>query len=638
MESFYGGKQGRTYKITAHYDSIYDMVCAFQQGGSYNDVNYDEYVIIDTIYRKNQKNNAENGIIYRRGYDFSQAFNPSQVPIDTERSTLQPNQFTETEVTLYADELNIEYAEGSMTSGTYAVSRKVPKYYAYSYKIIDPNTAEIIIGEDSFKTEQWNDDWEEFVTHPGGGAIYVGQIVGPQGDSPAIKMLTWDEWREYTEAGDGSAEQVKNSIVDIPKPGFDYSRRLTDGYDSAGFHDEIQYGYCTLRDLQGNVVGAYIAFDIPYTVFYFEAASVSAYGDPDIDYVANYDSVNNRWSYQNLIVEDEDSQEHNYYKHYHIRVPKGIHGQNIDALAVENYTDDAGDWLVYYTENYDRVETGIRSNAIKLSPYKVISRFEQIRRSDTYSYCDNDGVSQTTIYNYPYQFKVHYTYGDPDVYNYQVIEQVWRQVGNNGNLQNDHIYMKMSSGVLIDCGLLKKIDRIEKDSSDNEYYTCYNDGTRTLLPVSEIKEVTMHGDLFLIRFEHVDDADFYQNYEYQGKNWINLGSVVKGNHVLTNFTSEEELKAAYPNGLGADASTADRAGWVVTIGPDNNGNYSLYAYDYLKVTGDPADKWYKIQEMGANNIKAGYSVLVSKTQDNRPDLPEETDLLNEHGVWFVVTE
>ena len=91
MYSFYGGKQGRTYKITGHFDSIYDMVQAFQNGGSYTDVNYDEYVIIDTILRKNEKNNAENGILYRRGYDFSQEFNPEEVSLD-DNHTLAPNQ------------------------------------------------------------------------------------------------------------------------------------------------------------------------------------------------------------------------------------------------------------------------------------------------------------------------------------------------------------------------------------------------------------------------------------------------------------------------------------------------------------------------------------------------------------------
>ena len=47
MYSFYGGKQGRSYKITAHFDSIWDMVQAFNQGGDYTDAQYDEYVIIE---------------------------------------------------------------------------------------------------------------------------------------------------------------------------------------------------------------------------------------------------------------------------------------------------------------------------------------------------------------------------------------------------------------------------------------------------------------------------------------------------------------------------------------------------------------------------------------------------------------
>ena len=79
--SMYGGKPGTTYRLVAHYDSIKEMVDAFQKGGSYNTVNYGEYVIIDTVLRRNLKNNAENGILYRRGYDFNQAFNPHEIPL-----------------------------------------------------------------------------------------------------------------------------------------------------------------------------------------------------------------------------------------------------------------------------------------------------------------------------------------------------------------------------------------------------------------------------------------------------------------------------------------------------------------------------------------------------------------------------
>lgn len=43
------------------------MVYCFKQGGNYKLVNYDEYVIIDT----NNKNDINNGKIYKRGYDYN---------------------------------------------------------------------------------------------------------------------------------------------------------------------------------------------------------------------------------------------------------------------------------------------------------------------------------------------------------------------------------------------------------------------------------------------------------------------------------------------------------------------------------------------------------------------------------------
>ena len=168
--------------------------------------------------------------------------------------------------------------------------------------------------------------------------------------------------------------------------------------------------------------------------------------------------------------------------------------------------------------------------------------------------------------------------------------------------------------------------------NEDKYYTYYNDNTKVELPIAEIDKVTFNGDLFLIRFKNVDEAEVSQTYSYQGENWINLGTVVKGNHVLTNFSSLEALEQAYPNGLGTDSSTAGRAGWVVTVGPDEHDDYSLYAYDYR------AGTWYKIQELGANNIKPNYSILVSKVSANNNDIPLENDLLNEDGVWLVVTE
>ena len=67
--SFYGGRRGASFIIVKTFSSVAEMVSAFQQGGAYKTVNYDEYVLINTT----NKNHADNGKVYRRGYDYNNA-------------------------------------------------------------------------------------------------------------------------------------------------------------------------------------------------------------------------------------------------------------------------------------------------------------------------------------------------------------------------------------------------------------------------------------------------------------------------------------------------------------------------------------------------------------------------------------
>lgn len=67
--SFYGGRRGASFVIVKRYSTIAEMVAAFSQGGDYKTVNYDEYVLIDT----ENKNDKDNGKIYRRGYEYNNA-------------------------------------------------------------------------------------------------------------------------------------------------------------------------------------------------------------------------------------------------------------------------------------------------------------------------------------------------------------------------------------------------------------------------------------------------------------------------------------------------------------------------------------------------------------------------------------
>ena len=67
MYSFYGGRPGNSFIIITTYRSIADMVAKFKQGPSYTAVHYDEHVMINTV----NKNDPDNGRVYRRGYDFT---------------------------------------------------------------------------------------------------------------------------------------------------------------------------------------------------------------------------------------------------------------------------------------------------------------------------------------------------------------------------------------------------------------------------------------------------------------------------------------------------------------------------------------------------------------------------------------
>lgn len=69
MDSLYGGKPGAAFVIKTSFPSIADMVEAFRQGPDYKDVWYGEHCIIDTP----NKNDADNGKIYQRGANFSEA-------------------------------------------------------------------------------------------------------------------------------------------------------------------------------------------------------------------------------------------------------------------------------------------------------------------------------------------------------------------------------------------------------------------------------------------------------------------------------------------------------------------------------------------------------------------------------------
>ena len=236
--SFYGGRHGASFVIQERYLTIAAMIEQFKMGNSYKTVNYDEYVIIDT----ENKNDPDNGKIYRRGYDYNNSV---------------------------------------------------------------------------------------------GGALYVGQIVGPAGLAPHTEMKTINE-------------------VDVIKEteGFEYRRgegeytvtnaSLVPGKESNGtFNDTIEWAYCSVRDENSHESTAHIGFKFPYTVIEFTAKSASAYTSSSAELASRI-----------------DDKSHPFYEKWQLQVPKGIKGDALKNLR-ESTNADGNRILVYDSINYDTKAEGV---------------------------------------------------------------------------------------------------------------------------------------------------------------------------------------------------------------------------------------------------------------------------------------
>lgn len=547
MSSFYGGKQGRSYRIVEHYDSVQDMVAKFREGNNYTDVGYGEYVIIDTIINRNSKSDPENGLLYRRGNNFSQPYKESG-----------PNEVHTAELA-YKNAINTDNEE---------TARK--------------NFINVC---------------KSYFEAPGGGAVYVGQIVGPQGDSPAVKVMSWSDFIE------SDADKKHTGIMDRV-PGYNPE---TDEY-----HDDIDYGFYTVKDAAGNVIGADIAFNFPYTTFDFTAQDIRPYNLPS-----------------NLITEiiDDPDNPHPYHKKYEISIPHGIHGRSVVDVGIYQYNKQTGEYSKYtseiidgntpdlyfgYTlESYEEDDENPEKTFVKF-PFKVLKglRRNHIVKEDGTSY--RYAQSLTPLFTNGAEGDIE---GKPIEYN--VIESV--DVDNNKT-----VTITLSNGSSVSY-TPREVTDIKRNSEGNiEVY--YNNNTALTLPVTEMANIKYQGDHVLIGFRNLNNPEklFPDSMISQegGLTYIDLGGVIKGQHILRNYERTQDLPAG-----GLDG---DHKGWLVTVGTPETG-YDLYAYDY----NDSNPGWYSIQHVDTQLMKPEWSILLAEEDENgKPVNHSDADLL-ENGIWLI---
>ena len=335
MNSFYGGKQGRTYHIVARYNSVQQMVTQFQRGGDYTEVNYGQYVIIDTIGEEGGRSNPQNGLLFRRGFNYNQVLNSNE-----------------------------------------------PQLSSYQ-----------ISGTQQYDYEAFQSAWFEWVQNAGGGAEYIGQIVGPKGQPGTIEPISWREYNEYL--NDPEYPEEGYQIIS-PKVVTNIEGSLGRDINEQGqtiYNDTIQVATFMVMDRYGNITESFIAFDIPITIFDFSVTQGNAYEPPKIDRlnpISTYSDEND-----NII-----SEYHNFSYDYQLTIPGGKKGDSLLQLKVQSNKNGAisdllndntdNQYLTYKIRSYNNYEDGddlhppVNNKSTGWFPYKIIKTISENKRTRNY--------------------------------------------------------------------------------------------------------------------------------------------------------------------------------------------------------------------------------------------------------------
>lgn len=205
-----------------------------------------------------------------------------------------------------------------------------------------------------------------------GGAIYVGQIVGPSSGTPYFQLLPKSSVASVKTAAatDSSVSYIRFPADKNPKDGWAdtqsdgsvvttetktdtlgdlrFSRTFQNGsttlvdqaasslvpgmyYDGSTqkFNDDIKYTWLNIRkDNAESDSWFYVGFQIPYLVHEFAAKEISPY-DASGNLVATNKSVT---------VTEDNKGAHAYYQHFTLGIPKGIKGDTVRNIQVETLT------------------------------------------------------------------------------------------------------------------------------------------------------------------------------------------------------------------------------------------------------------------------------------------------------------
>lgn len=347
MSSYYGGKPGGAFIIVKSFTSIEDMATAFAKGPGYTDVNFDEYVLINTV----NKNNPENGQIFRRGLDYK---TKDKIKNYKETVTTNGKVYDETSVV----------SGGAIYIGTIVgPSGRAPLFNLGQYEELSKpgEVAEKTLTDLGLTYSEILQDTEILevlnTSYPNGLNIYGDNLSR---EYNCVKIMVGEEYRYYycdnflwsgnnnfsagwyrvetaPSAGQDSYSIDNESLV----PGVTY-----DGYeiDETGrkhlkpvhYQDTIDWRYVSVINENLSESTAFVGFRFGTPVIEFEAEAETAYYNRnDAGDSLDYDNINLVAPVSTDTVDEQgNSVKHPYYSKWNIKVPKGIKGDCISNIRV----------------------------------------------------------------------------------------------------------------------------------------------------------------------------------------------------------------------------------------------------------------------------------------------------------------
>ena len=336
------------------------MVQFFEQGGSTTSgdggVNYGEYVIIDTIVGLGEKNNPDNGKVFRRGMNYQ-------------------------------------------------------------------------VSEDN----------------PLAGAEYIGQIVGPQGDTPEIDLMHYNEIHNL---GEPYIEKEYSEATEDLVPGF----RIDEQTGDRIFEDNIKWIYKTIRDPLGNVQGCSLGFIIPTLVEDFVGTSISPY---EHRVIKDPPDPNNPYIYTDLIEEDPNE----YGDHYKQLNEEATYSSTTQYYAYDDQEDQYNNITTEVNENNfeQKVEDGLYIYLGKDWKHPFYQKW-QVHIPQGYHGTDSTNLELVHTKTMPKDFKENYNgalvWNDPECENDPYIKEgVQVQLENSESILKDAydtVYIKDEYNIIYD--------------------------------------------------------------------------------------------------------------------------------------------------------------------------------------------